>query len=657
MFSDLPTYFGVPVTPDLHSVVIAGLLRQGYVALAQQWIATIADRPPHVVPTLEHYHTFLKECPTHVSAQLLREMVILKMRQSGVRPTNETFSILLRCIIHNATVAKTSVHTETFNSILTDMKLHRLIADPDILALMLDHFSEHGLLFAAETVRQNFSAQFPDLSTKEEQQKDEWRKRLAAASHHSGVGHALEVFRELQAQGCTATPEIFRSIVNASKSVQDIRTVEQALGVRADVSIYAVLVNNNIRVKQLTEALDVYDSAKNAGLPPVAGLVAPIIRSLVSNKNKFPAEFNTHLDTALALYSDLEEAFPAPDPESPDASVNDPSEHSNGPDVNIYTSLLRGLAFSTNAKGAFSIAESLFADMKARHIALTRAIKTSHLILEMRQAKHLDEAFRRYRKSRAELTESDYSVVLHAFSNLSSSFGHPAVLEYYLQMVGDMRLAGFKVTDKIYTDILHQFARLGTSRRMDWRNSPQALHHAMPSDMFDDLLGPVRQIHDIVSLDTTIAPERIVSNQLMDTYQRLGSFPEAYRIWENLFLSGKYGPVGVSIILDGCGYAGEFEIANRIVINLMAANYVLNLHNWNSYVECLCRVNQVSEALKVVCTVMGTEAQPVKPDLSTLTIMLKLAESRFQINTILTRVKRLLPELWASLPENMNKPP
>jgi pentatricopeptide repeat protein len=298
--------------------------------------------------------------------------------------------------------------------------------------------------------------------------------------------------------------------------------------------------------------------------------------------------------------------------------------------------------------------------MKSRGITVTSAIKASQLILNMRSAENLDEAFIRYRKSRADLAESGYHAVLHAFSRISRSLGHPDMLEYYLLIVGDMRLAGFTITDRVYTDILQQFAEIGNMRRYEWRKRQRNPLLPRPANMFDDLLDAVRQIHDLITVDPSIKPERIAWNQLIDTYQRLESFPEAYRVWETMYFSGKYGPIAVSIILDGCGFAGEHAIAKQIVGNLQAANYVFNLHNWNSYIECLCRLNDMSEALKVICTVMGTVAQPVKPEPSTIAIMIKFADTRLQTNTVLTQVRRHLPDLWEVLPQNpqnMEPPP
>ncbi|KAJ7361561.1 hypothetical protein DFH08DRAFT_844546 [Mycena albidolilacea] len=653
MFSHLPAYFGVAVTPELHSVVIAAMLRQGYVPLAQQWLFKIHELPPHEKPSLDNFHTFLTGCPNHVSDALLRDVVVQRTRRAGVRPTNETFAILVRIIVNNATQAKTAISPDTFATIITDMKLLRLPADPTIISMMVDYYLENGFLVRAENIRNNYVAQFPDIMTPEEQQMDRWHKELAAASRESGVEHSLALFRDLAAKGCPADSATFRAILSTSKTVDDILKVEKALGVQADASEYAVVVNNNVRTRQLLAALVVYEESKKSGIVPVAGLVGPMIRSLSSSDKKPPKVHNADLDTALSLYSDLDAAFPV-SPDSSEPAASNHSAHAKGPDMDIYTSLMRGLALCSNIQTAQPIAESLLSEMKSRGITATAGIKTSSLVLEMRGADTLDKAFRRYRQSHHELTESGYLVVLHAFSRLSRNLNHPDLLEYYFQIVDDMRRAGFRITDRVYTDILQQFAEIGRQRKWTWgRDNPA--HQTPPPKMFDDLLDAVRRVHNIVSLDKTIHPERIVSNQLMDTYQRLHSFPEAYRVWHELYTSGKYGPIGVSIILDACGYAGQYEVVQHIVSNLMAENYIFNLHNWNTYVECLCRLNQFSEALRVICTFMGTSAQPVKPDASTIAVMLQLADTRILSNHILQHVRRNLPELWAHLPSNASR--
>ncbi|KAJ7631147.1 hypothetical protein FB45DRAFT_558271 [Roridomyces roridus] len=647
MFSHLSLHFGVPVTPELHTVVLSALLKQGYSPLAQDWLRRMPDLPPHVGPTLDHFHTYLKGCPSYLPFMHLRHVVINKTRRAGVRPTNETFDILVRSVLRNATHAKTVLNVESLAMILADIRDTGLNADPSILSMMTEYYMENGFQTSVVDIRRIYNTHFPDIASPEEEQLHEWRTRLTEASNNSGVEAGIDLFRRL---GCPASPEMFRSILGSTRAIEDLRKVENALGIRAGVSEYSLLVNNNVRTRKVKEALVIYEQVKPAGIAPVAGLVGPIIMSLCSSSQKTAQDHNADVDRALGLYSDLDEAYPVSD--TPEAPLNPANEHSKGPDVNIYTSLFRGLSLSSNIETAYPIAASLTEDMKARNISPTTAIKISRVILDMRNCDNLDDAFTFYRKRRADLPEHGYLAVLHAFSRMSMSLGHPDALDHYFQIVADMRMAGFRISARIFSDILQQFAEIAGFRKEGWKKSK--IYNRNPSTppppkIFIDLNEGVKQIHDLMSLDTSIGPDNFVWNQLMDTYQRIGNFPEAYRTWETLFLSGKYGPIAVSIILDACGYAGDLAMAKQIVNQLMQDSYVLNLHNWETYIECLCRLNQIDAALRVVCTDMGTPRQPVKPELSTTSIMLKTAQSRMQTNIIMQRLRQSLPELYAQI--------
>ncbi|KAF7311051.1 hypothetical protein HMN09_00648700 [Mycena chlorophos] len=645
MCDHLPRYFGVPVTSELHTVVIRGLLSQGYLPLAQEWLRNIPNLPPNLPPTLEHYHTFLRSCPTHVASGHLREIVTQRMRLTGVRPTSETFSILFRCLIHNATVSKRHLHRDLVHDLIVDMKVLRITPDPAMLDPVFEYYVQDGFPGYAEELRATFDSHFSQALTADEQHQKVLRERLASVSSFQ---RALRMFTRLVTKGIATetTPELIRAILGSSPHLNDLRKVEEVLEVKADASAYAVLVNNSIRVKNLENGLAVYEAAKAAGIVPVAGLVAPLIRFLCSTSRKKAHVHSAHIDKALALYGDLDEAFPAPEPDSPEAlAAQDPSMHSHGPDINIYTMLLRGVSLSMNVQAAREVGEVLLSDMKARNVSETQSIRTSKIVLELRSCKNLDAAYNVYSKARSELTETSYPIILHAFSRLSHSMGHPDLLVYYFQMVADMRQAGFRTFDRIYTDILQQFAEIAVIRKMRWKD--QYPLRAPPPTLLSDLESAVRKVHNLASLDKSITPERLLWNQLMDTYQRLDLFAEAYRVWQTMFHAEKYGPISVNIILDACGYANEGQTARDIVHSLYQKGYVLSAHNWNSYIECLCRTQQFSRALEVLTNEMGTVAQPERPQISQLEIMVKLAESRIQTNTILQRVKKHLPDLWA----------
>ncbi|KAJ7293155.1 hypothetical protein C8J57DRAFT_17476 [Mycena rebaudengoi] len=656
MFAHLPVHFDTAVTPDLHTVVLAAFMRQGYVPIALGWIAEIPNLPPNEPPTRDHFHTFIRGCGPHVKAPFLRGVVVNKMRRAGCRPDTETFTLLARAYLRNSIYAKTIHVPETYGTLFADMKAQRLDGDPSILALFTKHYMEHGFQQYAEDLESMYHSHFPDVVPLEDQQRTAWFSQLKATSQAEGVDAAITLYRQLASEGCPAAPETFRAILGSSRTVEDLATVGEELGLRAGAAEYTVLVNNNVWVRKVHDAVDVYEAARAAGIVPVAGLVGPLIRALSAPDNRKDHFHNRNLDTALGLYTDLDAAFPAPEPGSPEAlALNDHTEHSEGPDIDIYTSLLRGLSMSSNVKTAVPVFEALLEDMKSRGINATTAMKLSHLIIDMRNCDDLDAAFECYRARREGLTEYGYLAVLHAFSRLSLRMGHPDRMQSYFDIVEHMRKAGFRITDRVYTDVLQQFAELAAMRKKEWRKGKDPAL-PLPPELFADLAEATRQIHDVLTLDPAIPPASAVWNQLMDTYQRIDDFADCYRVWEMLYVSGVYGPISVSIIFDACGHAGQLEIARKTIRQLFSVNYVFNLHNWNTLIECLCRMNRMSDALHVLCVDMGSVGQNVKPDVSSVKILLQAAESKIQYNTILQSVRRHLPELWADLPDNIRPP-
>jgi pentatricopeptide repeat protein len=157
----------------------------------------------------------------------------------------------------------------------------------------------------------------------------------------------------------------------------------------------------------------------------------------------------------------------------------------------------------------------------------------------------------------------------------------------------------------------------------------------------------------MLSLDASLSPDAHVWNQLMDTYQRLDCFGDSYRVWDMMYVTGRFDHIGVSIILDACGYAGAWHIAKRICTKLFNDGFKMNLRNWNSWIECLCRLRRLNDALKVACMEMGAH---VPPDATTAILLIKFGRKAGQVVEVQKRIQRHLPEVWATLPEEWRVP-
>jgi pentatricopeptide repeat protein len=163
----------------------------------------------------------------------------------------------------------------------------------------------------------------------------------------------------------------------------------------------------------------------------------------------------------------------------------------------------------------------------------------------------------------------------------------------------------------------------------------------------------IRRTHDHLTLDASVTPNAHVWTQLMDAYQRCGYFVDAYRVWDVMYLSGQYDSVSVTVILDGCGFAGARDVALKIWTKLHNDGYSFDQANWKAWLECLCRLGNLDEAVKLLCMEMGEGQKDVAPDETCVRIVLSFASAQNQQGEVRSRVRRYLPELWKTLPEDL----
>ncbi|RDB29072.1 hypothetical protein Hypma_015799 [Hypsizygus marmoreus] len=642
---DMPSTLGIEPTIEIHTVIIRGLIKYGNPHTIHRWILSMPSRPGHLTPTLDQFHMFLEACLDLTSFKFTRH-VVRSMRQASCKPTNETFKYLIRARWDAATQEDKVPHTVVFSSILDDMKLENLPYDASIGEILYDGYAQRGHEIAAERIRELYKLRFLDSKTPQKQQEGEWNSKLSHTAQSRGLRAAINLLKTLEPEGCTASPSALRSILRHSRTMDDLRTVQKEFGVEPTVAHWSMLITNNVRTGNIADALSIYEESRTAGVVPEAALVGPLIHALCQTTLKPPSEES--LDKALDIYYHLAEAAP---PSTPPAAPKDSyDDHSIGPDAGIYNTLLRGLASSPNVEKYFSIAKSLLEDMESHKISTNDSVTASSIIvLFMKRSPTVVDALDVYYSLRSSLDEKGYAVVLNAFCTLSFSGGlEVPSLSNYFEIVKDMRRAGLEITVEVYTILLRQLAAIATKAR-----DPKV---ELPSGLMDQLVTTTRRTHDFLTLDAAVSPDAQVWNQLMDTYQRLGCFGDAYRVWDTMYLSGRFDHISVSIILDACGYAGAWQLARKICTQLFNDRFSFNLRNWNTWIECLCRLGRLNDAVKVVCLEMGKNQITVAPDVESARILIKFARRDNQQAVVAERLERYVPELWKMLPEDLRQP-
>ncbi|EGN93148.1 hypothetical protein SERLA73DRAFT_190026, partial [Serpula lacrymans var. lacrymans S7.3] len=567
---------------------------------------TLPQKPSNFSPTLMQWHWFLEHCIEVGEVGILLPTV-MKMHRSGRRPTNETFKILL------AVLFQTAPHIKNFYEIIDAMQRARVPYDGVMANILYEGFAKHQLFEHAEEITSTYKERIGSIVRSQSRQTWEWDDKIIRQVGRKGVRPAVSLCLKLMDEGYTPSRHTLTVILKDSQNLEQLRYVEKNLGVEADLLHWSMLIGNAVRAGRVYTALSIYDEVKVTGLRIDTPLVHPIISALCHSTLKQPDD--AAIDRALDIYKDLVHATSDIDPTQP--STNDSLFHSRGPDANVYNVLLKTLGSSSNVQKYYPIALSLLEDMQAREVTLDNPMAIAAVLtLLMRCSSSFTEAFDVYKRMcrrhiGPKLDAKAYAAVLNEFCKLS--FGNESDLPsvwHYFEIVKDMRAAGNEISVEVYTILLRQLAVLASG---------------MSDQSKDNLLAAIRRVHNHLTLDPSVSPDTALWNQLMDTYQRAGCFAEAYRVWESVYVSGSFDHVSVNIILDACGFAGAWQTAMQICMNLSKLGFTFSQKNWNAWLECMCRLGKLNEAVKAACLEMGKDQKDVAPDIESVRILVSFA--------------------------------
>ena len=618
---DFYPILGMEPTARVYTSILLGLANGGHDDQVLNFLVKMPQLPGHFTPTLDQVHAVLAACSQHSNFQLLQN-IVMSMRRMGQRPTNETFAILLRLRWH---IAKRDDDIPTINeltSVIQQSVRQGLAFEPIIADILYQSYADIGHISEAKEILSLYESASSGVDEIPDVGDAPYSSQAEPSNNHD-------------------TSDVFRTILRDSRDPADILELERKSGIKCTVVHWSIILNNCLRSGNLVRAFEIYDQSKKAEIKPDAALIAPLLRTLARLDMKGPSDES--INRALTIYRDLANAVP-PSTHFPSKRKN-LNDHSAGPDTGIYNILLRMLLASRSGTNYLPLADTLLKEMEDRHLPTNSStIAASKIIIEMRRAKSYSGALNFYREHRSYLDEHGYAAVLQAYCRLSFSgdLQVPLITQYF-SIVNDMRLQRVPITAKVYTIILHQIGSMVRNIRQDY---PQ-LNAAR--QVVERLVATTRRVHDFLTLDASISPDAALWNQLMSTYARLGCFGDAYRVWEMMCLTGRYDQISVGIILDACGYAGDLRTANAIHKKLYKAGFTFDLRNWNTWVECLCRLGRLEDAVNAVCSEMGNDG--IKPSVESVRILVKFARRGERSKELLSRLQDLLPaDLWKQLP-------
>ena len=634
VLENFPAQCNLEVTASTHAAIFDSFLASGHSSPALRWLETMSTKPGRIPPSLSQWHAWIEAFGVfHRDTQF--PFLFRSIAASGCQPTLETYLIALNAIFR----AKRPPKESAVRKLLHQAHQAGLPHDEEIISSVKRGYTARRMVPVAEEMRR-----FYEKLYNRQTDPHSGAVVLLQKAYRQGKHRATVQAERLRSRGFTPTPQNLHVLLAESASVNDIRFWEKALQVQPDANAWLLIIHNCIQqARSPDRVFQVYTEYIASGMTPTSKLVDPIIRSLCMKTLRPPTE--SDVDRALLIYADLFRAT-----------------KSGEPHAAIYNNLISALVSAQNTRKYFPRALSLVEDMRSRGVEMDSMTATSITILLLRSSSTPTEAFHAYKQvfkrpdGKPALDAEGYAAVLNVFCRLT--FGkdsiHTAIpaWEQYFEIVRDMREAGFPVNVKVYSIILQQLGFAATKIR---KSLSQKSHEDIPyhqpasGDIVDirSIQDAIRRIHQILLTDAAVQPDTIAWNTLMDAYQRAGFLREAYRVWESLWLSRSFDNASISIMADACGHAGAHSEAVQIFPRIVQSGFKLNVRNWNAWLECLCRLNRVKEAVEVLCNEMGRNGN-VDPNGDSVRVILRFAKDNPGEMEVRKRIEQHYPELWKS---------
>ncbi|CEI90290.1 hypothetical protein RMCBS344292_04618 [Rhizopus microsporus] len=342
---------------------------------------------------------------------------------------------------------------------------------------------------------------------------------------------------------------------NPSETMMILSQMKRA-NIDPDIVTYGTWMNHYFRTGDLKSALDLLDEMLRADIKPTPR----VLNSLVNTASSKMASLD-HLDRLIDLIRPFEDKL----------------------DVKAYNSLMGGLARHGRSAQVQGIYDKVFRDNNLQPDIAT----FTHLILAYINDDLLEDAMEIYyalrehhkkcrdnpkRKAKVfvQLDATFYSILISSLSSFKENEKRVSQrLVAALKLFNDMRPLQIQPSTHIYTAMLHA---CGQNR------DEYVLEH----------------VYQLIKVDLYLDPDIGIYNALMDAYNRIGDGRTVLDIWQQLVSSAPpnvaVDQASVSIVLDSCGHNGYMHRAPSIWNWLKRTGFELNTNNYNSYIECLCRI-------------------------------------------------------------------
>ena len=419
------------------------------------------------------------------------------------------------------------------------------------------------------------------------------QKPLAILREALGGGNFKRAVERVQRYKFRPDERTFALLLDQISSVSQLNRVSDSLGVPVSPFIRNLWFRRLLERSGTAYAIKMYAELKKHGLPRDWAVAERILYSLAGGGISHPTDAT--LDSALNVYYNARHA------DQSNARVGLPSastdELMRGYFHKSFNSLFRALSYAQNRAMYFPIAKTLLHEAIGDGYKMDKYGASFMAVMLIRSAPSHADALNAYREFRAEnhgLFDSDvYNTILITYCTLERPIGKSSIppLLGCFEILEDMKKDNYQINAKQYSIILkHYTTAVNAIRTITDRNTRFTLQKAF--------LDVVERTYDHLMTRSTVLPNITLFTQFLNLYSRLGHFPGVVQMWGLICSLGKIDNAAISCIFDACGQAGAYTLALEVRRKLNLDGVVMNRNNWSSWLECLCRLDKLDEAVR-----------------------------------------------------------
>lgn len=444
------------------------------------------------------------------------------------------------------------------------------------------------------------------------------------------VPAAVEVIRSMAASDDQVPPRASSFVINAYRASPSVRDTVDAVhrfrgetGVRLSKEGWKRLILS----MDVDNALALLEEARLEA----AVLDEPLAKALIGQLCDAG-----RLDDAMALYDELVIASDA-----------DPTNESRQPSMDIFRRLLASCA----KEGDTDTALSVLGAIKERGLQLRTPRMGEQLTALISAAPdHVIalDVYKAFRAVSSRWSATTFSFAISAFVRLRTKASAVPPPDFVIEMMHDMRKAGYQPGAEILTSVLASYANL--AKRIA-KLPPTADTDFKRSA----LLSATRDVRTLTSLDPLIVVDLNLLNTLMNALSCCGAPAEALRVWDEILprlssVDSRSGEVSIAIAIDTCSYGGQFARAKKIWGWATRHGMASGLGVRSAWIECLCRYGKYEEAIEAI---RGFEEPRADKDLAAVVVKYGFRSERPQ--AVFDAVQEAFPDWWPDLSKLIKK--